>query len=166
MLLYKKVPFTVPSASKFRDALVFISLNKCCPFKNRFHSNVKWAVAQHLVTQPQASRASHEADYLCNSLNQHCILLKTSRAWSWHMRLADFSAFSFRICPFFWVNIHIEEGAESVGKRERIVGYVVGNPSLLVSFFFKQMSSPLFVPVNWDKVFSLKVTSVSYWIWW
>lgn len=65
------------NAVKPRDvcSLVFISsLNTVAAFQNRFQTNLTCTVAQHLVTQPQASRASHEADYLCNSLKQRCIL--------------------------------------------------------------------------------------------
>lgn len=65
------------NAVKSRDvcSLVFIcSLNKFVAFPNRFQSDLKCTVAQHLVTQPQAGRASHAADYPWDSLKHCCIL--------------------------------------------------------------------------------------------
>lgn len=55
--------------------MVFISsLNKLAAFQNQFQTNLTCSVAQRLVTQPGASRASHAAHYLCNSLKQRCVL--------------------------------------------------------------------------------------------
>lgn len=91
------------NAVKSRDlcSLVFISsLSKIAAFQNQFQTNLTCAVAQHLVTLPQASRTSHAADYLCNTLKQRCILPK--RAWSDRMWLAGTSPrFPLGFCLFF-----------------------------------------------------------------
>lgn len=106
------------NAVESRDvcSLVFISSsNKFGAFQNRLQSNLKYTVAQHLVTQPQASGASHEADYLCNSPKQCCIL--PEGAWRGRMWLAGTSLRFPLGFSLFLRNIHEEEGAPTVGKH-------------------------------------------------
>lgn len=131
------------SAVKSRDvcSLVFISsLNKFGAFQNRFPSNLKCAVAQHLVTQPRASRASHAADYLCNSLKQRCIL--PERARRDRMWLAG-TTLRFPLGFSLFCGIFTERKApqQEVNMRSSgFVGHDAGNPPLPVRFLYSLSS--------------------------